>query len=262
MILVWEKTGDSLEIKVDNHQLVEYWVSELDRTDKKTFDFVSSTLPDDSVTTQLADCLESSNQILERFGIEPLMDSKLDWFNQDNLNVLHSRWVKVINQHPKLCEVLHKIADKSIEQKFHDVNILIHKIEFKSLVEYTNSKDVTWQAKNIFGSEISKFGQWQIELHYQNLGRSTYEKWYNYDCNIDDSDTNNFTHIGGLVYFNLCRPITLQPPVEYINYCAENNIIPYGNKLPIGNFVEDITTLRHVFKRNVNTENNRISFKI
>lgn len=262
MILVWEKSGDSLEIDVDNHELAEYWVSELTRTNKTTFDFVGSTLPDNSIPLKLADCLDSTNRVLQKFGIDPLMDPNSDWLNQDNLNVLHSRWVKILHKHSKLCEILHKIADKSVEQKFHDVNNLIHQIEFKALVEYTNSKEVTWQTPNIFGSEITKFGQWHVELHYQNLGRSNYEKWYNYDHNVDDSDTNNFTHIGGLVYFNLCRPITLQPPAEYINYCAEHKITPYGNKLPIGNFVEDITTLRHVFKRNVNTENNRISFKI
>lgn len=261
MILVWEKTGDSLEIVVDNHQLVEYWLNALSGTNKNSFDFIQSSRSINSKIDMLVDCLESSNQILSKFKIDPLMNSSVDWLDQNNLNILHEKWVKLQHKY-KIVEVLSRLPDRSFEKKFHDVNHLIHQIESRVRIDYINDLKNTWQVDNIFGPNIAKFGQWQIELHYQNLGRSNYEKWNNYDNNIIDSDTNNFTHIGGLVYFNLCRPHNSQPPLEYVKYCRDNNLTPYGNKLPIGNFKVDITTLRHTFQRNVSIENNRLSFKI
>ena len=125
-------------------------------------------------------------------------------------------------------------------------------------VKYVNDQLSVWQIKNIFGPTISKFGVWQVELQYQNLGRSNYEKWKNYDNNVIDIDTNNFTHFGGLVQFNICRPFIQSPPKEYIDYCNEHKITPYGPVMPIGNFNVDITSVRQVFKKNVNIKNNRI----
>ena len=106
------------------------------------------------------------------------------------------------------------------------------------------------------------FGVWQVELHYQNLGRSNYEKWQNYDTNIIDTDTNNFTDIGGMVNFNIGHPVVNHPPLNYVEYCQQQNINPYGNKLPIGNFKISITELRHIFYKNVNIENNTITFEV
>jgi hypothetical protein len=101
-----------------------------------------------------------------------------------------------------------------------------------------------------------------VELHYQNLGRSTFEKWINYDGNILDTDTNNFTHLGGLVKINLARPFENTAPKEYVEYCTKNSIQPCGNILPIGNFSHPTTELRETFRKNVSIENNRISFEI
>ena len=145
---------------------------------------------------------------------------------------------------------------------FHNVNKLIHKIEKSHIIRYINDQCIAWQTPNIFGPEILKFGVWQVELHYQNLGRSNYEKWQNYDTNIIDTDTNNFTDIGGMVNFNIGHPVVNHPPLNYVEYCQQQNINPYGNKLPIGNFKISITELRHIFYKNVNIENNTITFEV
>jgi hypothetical protein len=261
MRLIWQTTGDTLDINVVDVDVIEYWVAELNKASKNSFGFVQSTLPADDVLVQLADCLASTNQILEKFRIDPLMDANSDWLNQNNLNVLHERWVKLQHQY-NIVGFLDKLNDKTVVEKFHNVNHLIHRVERCIKVDYINDTTTAWQVENIFGPEVTKFGQWHVELHYQNLGRSTFDKWNNYDSNLVDSDTNNFTHFGGLVYFNLGRPCVMTPPTEFVDYCRSNNIKPYGNTLPIGNFKVDLTSLRHIFKRNVGIENNRISFEV
>lgn len=258
MKLLWSQTGDSLEIDLINPEVIEYWFSQINRDQKNQFTCVQATFPD---TQLLVDTLDAVNTVLGKIKLPPLMDSNLDWNNQNNLNSLHERWVKLQHTHKNIVNLLLKMPD-SIVEKFYAVNMLLHQTEKKITIDYKNSPNIVWQTPNIFGPEILKFGIYQAELKYQNLGRSSYEKWKNYDNNIEDTDTNNFTHIGGLVRFNIVHPIEQNPPINYIEYCQQHNIRPYGDKLPLGNFKISITELRHLFKKNVNIENNTITFEL
>ena len=260
MKLVWESTGDTLAIAVENLSLVEYWVNQINISKKNSFELISSSFPLDEVTRDLSNNVKSINEILKKFNLNYLGSHEVDFLNQDNLNLIHSQWVK-LQQDYNILSVLSKFGGGVI-QKFHDINKLIHQIENSSFINYINDSSTTWQVINPFGAEILQFGTWQVELHYQNLGRSTYEKWFNFDNNLIDTDTNNFTHIGGEVRFHIGRPFRSSAPLEYINFCSTKNIKPYGSKLPIGNFKEPITVLRHLFNRNVSIKNNRISFTI
>lgn len=260
MKLVWELSGDTLTIDIENSMLVEYWIDQINVTNKNSFGLLSSAFPLDGLTSNLSDNIKLINEILAKFKINYLSSHDYDWLDQDNLNLLHAQWVK-LQQDYNIVTVLSKF-NSDILQKFHDINKLIHQIENSSFVSYVNDALATWQTPNPFGTNILHYGTWQVELHYQNLGRSTYEKWFNYDYNILDTDTNNFTHIGGEVHFNLHRPLSINAPVEYVNFCSENKIQPIGCKLPIGNFRESLTVVRHLFNKNVPIKNNRLSFTI
>ena len=74
--------------------------------------------------------------------------------------------------------------------------MLIHSIESKKSIVYEkfNNNKTTWQRVNNFSTDILSNGSWNIEIGYQNLGRSLFEKWSNLDDNVNDEDTNNFTH--------------------------------------------------------------------
>lgn len=261
MRLYWNQTGDCLEIDLDNRELAKYWVDQLSQTGKNSFRLTQSTLPSLSTLQRLTECVASINEILTKFRLPSLTDSNLDWLDQNNLNQLHEKWVKIQHQH-KIVELLNKLSNKQAIDKFHTINHLVHEIEQTITITYNNHTGTAWQTPNIFGPAITKFGMWHVELHYQNLGRSNFEKWNNFDKNIQDSDTNNFTHMGGVVNFNLGRSYSSSPPNEYVDYCRQNKIEPYGNVLPIGNFNIDITQLRKIFTRNVGIQNNAISFEI
>ena len=258
--VVFSNTGDSLDICVEHMEVMEYWITQINSDNKNLFEPVSSTFPPAELMIQITENIGIVNDFLIKFGITPLLNKNSDWLNQDNLNILHEQWVKI--QHKYKIVELFKMLPNNVVKKFHDINHLIHRIERPIQIDYLNDSVNTWQTINPFGSDILTFGRSHIELHYQNLGRSTFEKWQHYDENIVDTDTNNFTHFGGLVQFNLCRPIYQTAPVNYIKYCKSKNIKPYGNNLALGNFTESLTTLRHIFQRNVAIENNRISFEI
>jgi hypothetical protein len=258
MKLTWSHTGDSLDLDLVDPPIFEYWVDQLNKDQKNQFYCVDTKFIE---TQPLTDAVVATNTILEKFKLDPLMDPDLDWINQDNLNILHEKWVKLQHQHKSIVDLMSKMPNGVVDH-FHAVNKMIHKIEQTEKLSYTNGRLKMWQTVNIFGSDILKFGTWQIELHYQNLGRSNYEKWKNYDANVDGTDTNNLTHLGGLVQFNIGRPLVQSPPANYVEYCQQNNIKAYGNKLPLGNFKIAISDLRHLFNKNVNIKNNTIAFEV
>ena len=258
MKLSWLKTGDCLDIEVVNPALVDAWLPQLNS--RNCFELTVPPTLVESHIKQLIDNLNQVNAVMQRLGLAPLADSASDWYNQDNLNTLHRDWVK-IQHRTKIVEFLSRFPNDTLDQ-FHAVNNLIHDIEHSLVIKYSNNSRTPWQIPNPFNPDVLKFGTWQVELDYQNLGRSTYEKWLNYDQQIDDEDTNNFTHIGGTVVFNISRPIYSSAPENYLAWCQSHRVQPYGNKLPLGNFGQDLGTLRTIFYRNVAVPNNTIVFEL
>jgi hypothetical protein len=224
MKLIFTSTGDYITIIQDNTEFVEFWHNSINSDGVNSFVIKdqSHILPIDELTNTLAEV----NTVLDKFNINDLTNIDNDWFNQHNLNVLHERWVKLQHHYPTIIQILSKFPD-SMLQKFNNINLLIHEIEqtFTCIYENQIRPGIIWQTKNLFGASILKSGMWNVELHYQNLGRSLYDKWINFDNNIFDEDTNNFTHIGGRVIINVGRPYTVSLPNEYVDYCNKHNTL-------------------------------------
>jgi len=264
MKLIFTSSGDYIEIGYDNASFAEFWIDEINKDNVNLFSLKDPViLPN---FEKLTNNLTEINKILSKFGITDLTNIDTNWYNQYNLNVLHERWVKLQHKHHNIVQLLSKFPN-SILKKFHDINTQIHQIENTSVITYENglNPNIIWQIENPFGTCILKSGRWNVELYYQNLGRSLYEKWRNFDNNIFDEDTNNFTHIGGSVIINLGRPYTVALPNEYIEYCSQHNTNPIADTLPLGNFLnieENLTQIRQVVYRNTRDENNKIFFEI
>lgn len=263
MKLVWTNTGDSIDIDVYNIELATYWLDNLEAAQKNSFNLTFTSLSDVTIADQLNNTLKEINSCLIKANIldlEKFNDS--DFLDQDVLNRLHEVWVKLHHNHPTIVNFM---CTTNKLQQWADINLLIHQIENDCYISYINYDRYPWQIPNIFGSKILTFDQYQLELHFQNLGRSTYDKWYNYDDNVIDADTNNFTHIGGKVDIRLTRYQQITPPQEYINWCDMHKVTAYGYKLPLGNFKDyknNLTTIRHLFFKNLADENNRIFFTL
>jgi len=102
-------------------------------------------------------------------------------------------------------------------------------------------------------------------LAYDNLGRSSWEKFCNHDTDGFDVDTNNFEMLSGKLEITLSRSMMWTCPENYSNWCALYNVPEVGSNMRIGNFDDDVrtlTTLRHLFVRNQNEPSNTICFAI
>jgi hypothetical protein len=231
--------------------MVRHWIEQLPQTQ---FHLVSQ-VPEYH-TQELGRYIELANQALARVGMS-LGPHDLDWLDQSNLNKVHEVWVK--SQHKQnLIEYLRRVESADLVRKFRKINDLVHHSERPVEYLYDIETDDAWQTPNIFGTDILDHGTWQVELEYQNLGRSNYEKWRNWDNNAHDTDTNNFTHIGAQVLFRVCKPYQRSAPVQYVQWCNQFDISPTGSILPIGNFQEDISTVRKRFESNAGRPGNDI----
>ena len=262
MKLIFDTTGDQIDVDVINPNFVEFWLDNINDNDNKL-----SLIDHDikfELQSDLKNNLKKTNQILAKFAIQPLMDPEEDWYDQHNLNILHEKWVKLQHNYPSVVNALTMLGD-SIVKDFYNINMLIHSIESKKSIVYEkfNNNKTTWQRVNNFSTDILSNGSWNIEIGYQNLGRSLFEKWSNLDDNVNDEDTNNFTHFGSRVIINISRPFVSPLPTEYLSYCDKNGVAPINPILPMGNFKnyqKNLKEIRHVIYRNVQ-QNNRISFE-
>ena len=265
MKLFWTTTGDELSVDIVNNDLMAYWFSEISRQNKNEFQirhtneqFRSYAENKEALILAVA---AVNNFLLDTLRLPPLCGSETDWDSQDNLNLLHKNWVLAQQPGRNVVALLNKIST-DLAKDFQNINILIHLMESPKRLEYSNSTTTRWQINNPFGPQVGKFGKWQIELHYDNLGRSNYEKWSNYDNDLTDVDTNNFTHLGGTLIFNIRRPEVQSASEEYIRFCTVNGQSAYGPTVPFGNFNLPIADLRRLFVKNSSLTGNHIKFDI
>ena len=268
MNLVWSKTGDELKIDVYNYAVIEYWFEKLTEQGKNDFALLNksnegNTLDHNTLSDKLNSLLKEINVILEKMLIKDFKEfENRDFLDQNVLNTLHEIWVKTHQKYPNLKQFF--ILSKK-NKEWDDINLYIHRIEYAHTIYYTNTDKYAWQIENKFEANILTMDRFHVELGFQNLGRSTYQKWLNFDNNVHDSDTNNFTHIGGEIEITLGRSREYNYPKEYIQWCNDHRIPVVGAILPIGNFKgfnDTVGKIRTVIFKNLTYENNRIFFTL
>jgi hypothetical protein len=101
-------------------------------------------------------------------------------------------------------------------------------------------------------------------LGFRHLGRTLYNKFNNFDLNLDYQDENTFDQLLGFVEIGLKMPQTVELSKEYISWCKQHNKIPSGDYLNIGNIPElysNLTKYRQVMYRN-SLQNNSFSIQL
>ena len=248
MRLVWLDSGDSLNLRPEHPHMMAAWLEALQHNNGLPFN-PHRNRPDeeiDRLITTLKDTVDAVNDMFQKVKIRlPTSDDVLD---QDYLNDLHRSYVKFEQRHD-LVSLSERIGGEAGRATYGILNATIHRIE-KTKIYYYLASPPHWTMPNLFGTDLLKFGRWHVEIHYESLGRSTYEKWVNYDNNWTDSDTDDFQSIGGRLQFNIGRPYKTQPPEDYVIACRSAGVEPIGEVLPVGNFMEPIGTIRNLFHRN------------
>jgi PAS domain-containing protein len=180
---------------------------------------------------------------IEKFPIQRSID-------QSYLNLLHKQWVSKISKYPnlgKLCEQ-QGINYNLVNDSIHQFEIYFKHVRLETTTAYEtfvpSKKDI---------EEALTLDAYQIRVHYDNLGRWTYDQW----C-VDsepDSETNNFDIITTrAIDIVLEKFHTITTPPEYISWCHHRGQTALGGILPIGNFrgyCNNIRDLKNIWLRNL-----------
>jgi hypothetical protein len=250
MKLVWNKTGDFITCNPVDPAFVEFWLSKFSER------IWANTSQQDQ--TVLIDKLQSeltvAQEYLSKLKILKLFDCNLDCINQSNLNSIHRNWVLIHQQYPNI----YKLFDERFRISMYNINKVLHAVEESWHVELETDK-VALESSYI----PNTFGRSNITIPYENLGRSTYNKWLNFD-NVDGADTNNFREIYGKLTCNLHRNYSQQPPEDYVIWAKQRDLsINPSNLILLANFNkldDNLHKYRELFLNNFVIERNYVIF--
>jgi len=256
--LVWLPSGEEVEFRVIWPDFFLYWLGKLDQRN-----MFGQTAPSkvQAARSSLAEHIRAIQNISASIP-ELITTWPDDLFDQRALNQLHRDWVIAGQRFPKLPLLLERMG---LEPHWRGINDDIHRLESAFEWQYKNYDLHPWQVPNTFGSAILDHSTANIMLGFDNLGRSSWEKFCNYDTDGIDVDTNNFEMLSGKLEISLNRPLSLTMPENYQNWCALHKVPVVGRHLRIGNFADDHATLnqlRYLFVNNENEPGHKIFFAL
>jgi hypothetical protein len=259
--LVWIKTGDEIEFAPVYPDLLCYYVEALNSKNANSFSLQTTKFSFDYIR-KLKECIKSVETVSNKIPFK-ITDWDGDVFDQNYLNQLHRQWVLTGIEYPTMPLLLRKMNNLDID--YRDINHLLHNVESSFKYSFVNYDKDPCQIDNIFGTKILGFDLSNVTIGFDNLGRSSWEKFCNFDENALDNDTNNFDKLSGLIHVNLDRPFSKTPPAEYLDWCKLHRIPVVGNTVSLGNIINldsKLTDLRKIMVRNTNEQNDRFCIEI
>ena len=256
--LRWTQTHDAIELAVVDHNVYNYFVEQLNANALNQYTV------SDLGYAFLSQELHQRFRRIQSFVQSQLnltdFDIELDPGNQEDLNRLHSQWVKLHQRFPNIATV----TDRALPGDLAAINELIHAIEASTLNFEAVSLDPNYKMSNIFGTNVLGFGAYNISVDYNNLGRSTWHKWQHNDTTVD-TDLNDFSELYTTLKLNVARNRTWRtPPAEYQKWCDQHGLSCVGNQMPLANFDkldENLLQYRQLFYKNSLVENNFITLE-
>lgn len=255
--LRWTQTHDVIELAVVDHGVYEYFVEQLNSHALNQY-----TVSDPGYAS-LSQELQQRFDRVQSFVHDRLhltdFDIEFDPGNQDDLNHLHSLWVKLHQRYPNIATVAGHVVPGDLPA----INKLIHAIEESTLNLEAVSPDPNYTMSNLFGTQALRFGVYNISIAYNNLGRSSWQKWQHNDSTID-TDLNNFSELYTTLQFKVMRHETRSAPKEYQAWCDQHDLPCVGGQMPLANFDkldENLLYYRQLFYKNSLVENNFITLE-
>lgn len=282
--IVFENTNDAIVFKATRPDVVEYFVNVLDRMGINKFS---------STTTGVATAIESRIKKLEttinsiNTWLGPLINKQFeinagDGIDQHTLNRLHSDWVRsqsiiydieqarqqsgyqgvaeqIHNMYPddvrfvRLGDLLDKLGKK---QEYSSLNFPgIHLTE-SSFSHLKFSADVDWiEIENPFPSSYVTNDICNLGLPFNHLGRTLYNKFINFDSNLEFDDENTFNELLKFVEINLAPPQAMPYSQEYVEWCKIHGRDPSGDVgISLGNIpdlMQNLTKYRKIIMNNL-----------
>jgi hypothetical protein len=142
---------------------------------------------------------------------------------------------------------------------------LVHTLESKLAKFNFNVADQSWvEFTNPFGKEILTNDISNFALAFHHLGRPLYNKFVNYDHELEFDDENSYNELLGFIDIKLAPPQTIPLSKEYIMWCKRHNKIPSGGHLNIANVPDlsaRLTEYRTILFKN-SLQNNASSIQL
>jgi hypothetical protein len=259
--LIWETSGDELRFHPVFPDLLTYYIDQLNKKNCNSFSCCYSEFHPDLISK-----LKANLHAISLYSSKiPMMITEWngDLYDQFYLNRLHREWVNTGLKYPNLPLLLRAL--NNADEDFRDINNNLHKLESSFFYEFKNYDKDPFQIPNNFGLDILSFSTANLMLGFDNLGRSSWEKYKNWDNNAMDTDTNNFEMLSGLIQLTLTRPSSDKAPEEYMSWCRQFNVPVVGKSICLGNLIDletRLTDYRKILVRNNNEQRNKFFFEI
>lgn len=297
--LVFENSGDFIPVEVvNNHKFFEFYADTVTTYSDnlfENFDLDISDLEDE--VSQLLLRIDKANNILANLPNSALLentDSLERAIDQDFLNKNHAIWastefntynideLRFSNQQgtKELGDFLHScypdeirlVTTSEIFNKyellydFQEINTGIHRTEALFFQNFEYSNNNKWNVfENIFANDIeTNNGITNFNIAHTYVGRKNYDKFVNYDTDLQYSDFYNFEKIEHSFNLNFARPETIPFSKEFVDWSHKHNQTPKGMQIPIGNIVDlesNLTKYRTIIYNNTK-HNNKVSIEI
>lgn len=268
IILVWSKTSDTLHFDVINDDLAYWFVDTSQRLGNcyspgdEMIDVIKRQTPSEILIQQEIEFITKVNDQLRKLRM-PEIDLPTNWYDQRQLNRLHKDWAQTRLRWPKLTELFYKL-DKDLYHAYQEMNCHIHLIE-KSF-EHAFRDRSNWREPNPFKDSFYDWHVCHLYLKYPGHGRHAFEKFSVLDIYEDmGRDDVNWHNVDAYVGINFVRPYQLDPPREFLYWCKQNNLVPHGTTIPLGNLVDwqsNLSKARQIITENVKITDNFFSLAI
>ena len=252
--LIWTVTGDTIPLDPVDCDVYDYFVEQLNAHKLNRY-----TMPDlgfVALEQELQIKFRMAQELFQKRLQSSAFDFDLDPTNQIHLNTLHQQWVKVHQQFPNIG----RLFDTQIPGVLDRINKIIHAIEELTDKFEITSPDPTFFIANTFGQSSLTHNVVNLEISFNNLGKSSYEKWLR-DDSVLDTDINNWQELYTTLTIRVFPNQTRSIPVEYQQWCIRNGIPCAGTHLALANFdnsVENLLQYKQMFYKNNLIEKNFI----
>jgi hypothetical protein len=257
--LTWSQTKDYFDVVPENDEFARWYVQQCKDHGNLFLPEISVAI--DDLTAQIKNNLQEVNQFLTKINFTKIPVFE-DLYDQNNLNATHKNWIAVIRKEPRIDQLFYNISP-DLFKKFHDINLLIHKVEKK--FNYKLLGDPNWRVDNIFQHVQPTLGVFNVGINFTDWGKSSWHKFLDGIEDPNDFELSNWQTIGSDININLCNPHVTAMSPDYIDYCRKNEIDTVVDIWPLGNLVDHVHTIpkvRCLMNHNTQIPDNHLEFSI